>query len=432
MSRAKVIFLVFLIVGLVAGLDTAVADEVNDFRRMIQSDDFITRQRAYAALEKLPDKPRAECTVWLVREYAKWERTYRRHVDNWAKVFKGYDKGMEGKEKDLETWRTLARDAYDLIFDTEVFPNPTSPVRGPYTGYSKVMAKVNPLLEFHEKFRNRAEGYIKSARNLSANRIRKVRDDIFSARNRVHELAPKVRRFHGAVEVPADPSAFLLGMLFLKCEDWALALACYHGPRRDRSPPMREEDAIRNRNPYGYPLDPAAQEGPLEGFAPAEDAVMRPYERALFYFLCARMVERYNETVKFDVSKNVRKAVNFNNDYRVAFGLTPLQFHEAVLKAIEEHLSTMKGMTHYGNTPETKTVFKRIRRAGYPGGNAGENLAHSGIRGGMEGWRWDGGHHRVLVGAEFVHIGASEKNGSGMNVVSGAPAVIPPVRLFEK
>lgn len=383
------------------------ADEAGAIKKGIQSDDREERAKAFAAIEDLEPEARDKVVVHLAAEFRKWSRAFEDASTRIESLLKGHMKGLEKKEKLREQWEQAARESMAIIFDTAVFPDPPGPVSGPYIGYYEVMAEVDIARALYKKLRKEADRDLKKISGVKRENVERIRDEYLQSKARARELMDVLSRLGKKPEPLKEPPPFYRAMLFLKCEDWGIASQFF----------LEEGEELYMKEGKESGID-AAPGPPLSG-----------YERALFFFLYARQVDAFNLRIDVPSTKNERAAVAKNNDYRISLGLCPLQIHPLITKAITDHLDTVKELSHTGATAETETPGDRIRLAGYKArGGAGENLAQSSLIQSMDGWKWDGGHHRVLVEPGAVHIGVYEKNDCGMNIATGE---LPELPVFD-
>lgn len=392
-------------------INSAYADDMASISKMIASETKKNRNKGYAMIGALDAAKQKKAKGLLVNEFNIWKTKTLKASKKIEGFLNGYKKGLDKKEKLREEWEKAAHEAMLIIFDTTVFPNPDGPVSGPYIGYYKVMAKVDPAVALYEKLKAKADKDLKKFKNLSKANGIKMRDEYLQARSRSAELRVQIEKHGGEPVEMEKPLRFPMGMLFLKCENWKMS-SYYFNKKKD-------DFYIDDKGLKGDGLDFPMEYGkPLTG-----------YERTLFFFYYATKVDEFNVRVKATCSKTERRAVAINNQYRLALGLCPLQINNKVTQAITGHLSTITEMSHTGATEETRTVGQRVKLAGYKiKGGAGENLAESSITKAMEDWKWDGGHHRVLVEPGAVHIGVFGNNLSGMNIATGE---FPPIPVYD-
>lgn len=383
------------------------ADEVRTIKKGIESDDGEERAKAFAAISNLEPEAREKVVVYLDGEFRKRSRACEDATSRIESLLKGYRKGLEKKEKLREQWEQAARESMAIIFDTAVFPDPPGPVSGPYIGYYEVMAEVDVARALYKKLRKEADRDLRKISGAKRANVERIRDEYLQATARAKELKGVLSGLGKEPEPLRKPLPFYKAMLFLKCEDWGIASKFF----------LEEGEELYMK------------EGKESGIEAAPGPSLAGYERALFFFLYARQVDAFNLKVDVPSTKNERAAVAKNNDYRISLGLCPLQIHPAVTKAITDHLNTVKELSHFGDTAETETPGDRIRLVGYRvRGGAGENLAQSSLIQSMDGWKWDGGHHRVLVEPGAVHIGVYEKSNCGMNIATGE---LPELPVFD-
>jgi hypothetical protein len=378
-------------------------------KKMVQSPSPEERMEAYALIDDQVPEEKEDSLYLLAGEYKKWSRKYVQASKKVCALVNGYARGRDRKEALRKEWEAAAVIAMEKIFDTYLFPDPEGPVSGPYIGYKEVMAKVKLARDLYADLSDTALKDLKNLDKISMSNAAKLRDEFVESWNRVSELKAQLTRHKIKIEAVEETPRFCQAMLFLKCRHWETAAEYYLDVDEGLyvlKDPEREKAAPRIFVAPGLPLT--------------------DYERLLFFLFYARQIDDFNKTVRVEVKDFERTAVAKNNDYRVSLGLCPLQIHPKITQAMRDHLNEVPEMSHYGLTADTYTVGDRIRKAGYRArGGCGENLATASLISSMDGWKWDGGHHRVLVQPGAVHIGACGENLCGMDIATGEKPIMP-------
>lgn len=405
LHMASAILLMTAALGLNSGPVSKMA-----LKKMVQSPSPEARMEAYALIDVQDPEEKEDSLDLLAGEYKKWARKYEKTSKKVCALVNGYARGRERKEALRKEWEAAAVVAMESIFDTYLFPDPEGPVSGPYIGYKEVMAKVKPARELYADLSSTALKDLKNLDKISANNAAKLRDEFVESWNRVSELKAQLTRHAVEIEAVEETPRFCQAMLFLKCRNWETAAEYYLDVDEELyvlKDPEREKSAPRILVAPGRPLT--------------------DYERLLFFLFYAGQIDDFNKTIRVEEMKDFeRTAVAKNNDYRVSLGLCPLQIESKVTQAMRDHLNTVPEMSHYGMTEDTYTVGDRIRKAGYKArGGCGENLATASLISSMDGWKWDGGHHRVLVQPGAVHIGVYGGNLCGMDIATGEKPIMP-------
>lgn len=113
-----------------------------------------------------------------------------------------------------------------------------------------------------------------------------------------------------------------------------------------------------------------------------------------------RRIERYNATLRGDLTRAEQSQVDITNTYRVMFGHRPLAVNRHLVEAARGHAEEMARLgyfSHFSPVPGRRSPHDRMKLAGYTGG-IGENIArHGSAESAHLGWIHSSGHHRNLL-----------------------------------
>jgi hypothetical protein len=390
--------------------------DLDRLRRDLREGGPEERRAACRVIAASTGEARVEGVRLLVAERRGWLSRLRRAARRVDGLVVAYDRHLASRSERVAGWEAAARAALEAIFDEQLFPTPVGPIHGPYEGYDQVMARVEVAVELYEDLRRQAHRDLRKVLRLDRDEAAGMLDQLERPAAYAVELGDALVAMGEEAEPAPSPGLLPLAVLRLVAGDWrGVAALDVTAPLTDGRPrPACQEGWFPA--PSAAPADPTGA-----GPAPRPRGRLEGYERFLFHHALGELVEEGNARAELDdVSADGREAVAVLNRYRRALGVRPLQLHPALVRAIRDHLWTLRELSHEGATPETRTAAQRIAVAGYPASHAtGENLSDSDVVTAMGHWRWDGGHHRILVHPCMVHVGVFQGAFSGMLVAAG-------------